>query len=34
MNLPLVLLFVKKDNKFIMKYVTNKNIVDREYELM
>ena len=27
------IIICKKDNKFIMKYVTNKNIVDREYQL-
>ncbi len=28
------IIICKKDNKFIMKYVTNKNIFDREYELV
>ncbi len=28
------IIICKKDNKFIMKYVTNENIIDREYELI
>ncbi len=28
------IIICKKNNKFIMKYVTNKNIIDREYELI
>ena len=28
------IIICKKDNKYIMKYVTNKNIIDREYELI
>ena len=33
-NPTIGIIICKKGNKFIMKYVTNKNIVDREYELI
>ncbi len=33
-NFTIGIIICKKDNKFIMKYVTNKNVFDREYELI
>lgn len=33
-NSTIGIIICKKGNKFVMEYVTNKNIIDREYELI